>query len=470
MRLALNDIVMATGGTLLRGDRHTIIERVSTDTRVLRPGDLFVAITGERFDGNAFAVRALAAGAQGVICTDDAIREGLPGEGFVLLVEDGTEALGAIGREWRRKLGLMVVGLTGSTGKTTTKELAAHLCEGSVPVFATEGNKNNHVGLPLMLARLSEEHAAAILEMGMNHAGEIAYLVNIAEPEIGLLTNIGDAHLGNFANHDALTAAKAELFTTMQPGGTALINCDCPHIAKILPAIAARHKTVLFGEGKQAHVRARNIEAEKPFGYRFELLVNGRGVPVYLPVFGRYQIANALGAVAVAIELGVPLEDAVDRLATFTAPEMRSRIQNIEGVRIIEDCYNASPSAVESALASLGQIAGRGRRYTLLGDMNELGGFAEACHRRVGRAAASAKLDGIFTVGDLSVWITSEALDREASARHFDSIEEAAEHLAGILRADDAVLVKGSRIARLERAIDFLRAGLLGRARKGVVV
>ncbi|MBX3730461.1 MAG: UDP-N-acetylmuramoyl-tripeptide--D-alanyl-D-alanine ligase [Candidatus Sumerlaeia bacterium] len=460
MRLSVHDIVESTGGLLVRGSGATVVERVCTDTRILQPGDLFVAISGDRFDGNEFAAAALKAGAAGVVCETRTARELPAGSGFVVEVDNGTAALGLIARAWRRRLDTTIVGLTGSSGKTTTKELTAHLCTGSLPVFATEGNKNNHVGLPLMMLRLEPTHRAAILEMGMNHSGEIAWLTSLAEPDIGLLTNIGDAHLGNFPDHDALIAAKAELFETMGPDGMAILNADCPNTRKVRPDIISRRDTILFGESEEAQVRACRVEACEPFGYRFDLSIHGHSFPAYLPVFGRYQVTNALAATCVAIELGVPIEAVVERLGTFQAPQLRSHVQTIAGVRVIEDCYNASPAAVRAALASFAQLSGPGRRFVLLGDMNELGAFAEACHRRVGRAAARAQLDGILCVGGLAQWIAFEAAERGAPAWHFDTIEAAVDRLAAIVRPDDVVLVKGSRIARLERALGLLRAAL----------
>lgn len=460
LKLTAGRIAEASRGRLVAGSEGVAVANVSTDTRTLRSGDLYVAIKGDNFDGNAFVADALKAGACGAICEKAPAAGDVPRNAFVVEVDDSVRALQNVARDWRRAVNPMVVAITGSSGKTTTKELATHLCGDSLALLSTEGNKNNHIGLPLTLLRLKEEHTTAIVELGMNHAGELTTLAGIAEPSIGVLTNVGDAHLGNFRSVDDLIAAKGELFAAMKRNTTAIVNADCPSTAKIRAAGILPWEVITFGEAPGANIRATDVKAVEPLGWDFTAWFFKWDQAMRLPVFGRYQVGNALAAAAVALLLGVSPELIQKRMATFDPPKQRSRAHSWSGVRVIEDCYNASPSATVAALKSLAEMGGMKRRFALLGDLAELGHFEEAQHRRVGSVAAAEKIDRVVAVGEASRWTAEEASAEGCAAEHFGDLEKAVEYLLGELRPGDGVLIKGSRVARMERAVELLRAGL----------
>ncbi len=457
MELTIGQIVSATKGVLKRGDETTLVTHVGTDTRTLHAKEMYVGLKGETFDGNTFTEQALEKGAFGVLTSRTDLDASAPGNGFIIAVEDTTRALGLMARAWRRIVSPMVVAITGSSGKTTTKDMAAHLCRGEMEILATEGNKNNHIGLPLTLIGLERKHETAIVELGMNHSGELRALTGIADPSIGVLTNIGDAHLGNFANIEELRMAKSELFATMKRSTTAVINADCPNSQKLRERQVLPWEVIEFGETHDAQVRATNVRPAKPFGYEFDLrFFQYKKLSARIQVFGHYQIQNVLAAATVALLLGVPPETIAERLGTFEAPRMRSNLRELGGVRVIEDCYNASPSAMIASIYSFAELECTGRRFVLLGDMYELGDFAESQHRRVGAAAASPKIHHTFCVGAQARWIAEEAEKHGATALHFETIEDAVTALLETLQPGDSILVKGSRRARLERAADLL--------------
>jgi len=458
MKLTLGEIAQATGGRLLRGDPAATVRRVCTDTRLLRPGDIFVAIKGPNYDGGEFIAEAIARDASGVIAAGPIFAASAGEDAFILRVEDGAKALGDIARAWRRRVAPVVAAITGSTGKTTTKEMTAHLCGPVLPSLATEGNKNNHIGLPLTLLRLEERHRAAIVEVGMNHSGELSALASIAEPDIAVLTNIADAHIGNFPDGlKGLIAAKAELIEALPADGTALISADCPNCATARTLHRLPRRVLTFGEAPGADIRAAGVRRMRPYGYEFELhMLEWRG-RVTLPLFGRYQVGNALAAAGLAFLLGVSPEEAAHGLATFQAPEMRAQVELINGVRVIEDCYNASPSATIASIRSFAEMGTDARLFLLLGGMRELGGLSEEYHRAVGRAAADPRIHEIVCCGAEARWIADEACRSHASVNHVQTTSEAAEHLRSVLRPGDSLLVKGSRLEHLERAIERLR-------------
>jgi len=459
MMLTVGQLAEVTGGALLCGDPACEAGPLRTDTRILRPGDVFVALRGANFDGDEFIAQALGMGAGGVICSRDVTLESVGGNAFVLQVPDTTVALADVARAWRRRINPVVAAITGSSGKTTTKEMAAHLCRESLSILATEGNRNNHIGLPLTLLRLRPDHACAIVEMGMNHSGELAALAGVAEPDLGVITVVGDAHIGNFADgQDGVIAAKAELPANMRRNGTAILNADCHNTRALRTRYTMPNSVFTFGLAEDADIRANNIRACEPFGYDFDLHLFEYRVRTHLSVFGRYQIHNALAAAAVAVMLGVDPHLIADRLASFRAPDMRSCVTRIGGIDIVEDCYNAAPSATVEALRSFAEWKPDARHFVLLGEMKELGGLAEPCHRRVGRAAAAGAFDMIVCAGPGASWIADEARLHNARAIHFEKVDDAAAFLCDALDEGDALLIKGSRAVRLERAIDCLRA------------
>lgn len=453
MNFMLSEIVQATGGTLVQGDPKMRVGRICTDTRTLRAGETFLALNGRNFAGDSFIAEALEKGATGVIAPMQYHGDNVPKGAFLLKVVDTTDALGAIAREWRKVVDPTVVAITGSAGKTTTKEMLGFICRGSFSLLATEGNLNNLVGLPHTLNRLREEHEVAIVETGMSEPGELTKLAHICIPDIAVITNIGNAHIGNFKNMEALIAAKAELFEASPRTATAIINADCPHASIMAEAFEIPEMVISYGQNPKADVRASNVELVSPYGYTFDLRILDVTQHVHLKVYGRYQISNALAAAAAAAAIGVPPEIIAQRLNDFDAPKMRAQTEWFDGFLLIADCYNASPDAMVTSLRSLNDLTLPGQRYALLADMLELGEHAEKFHRDAGRAAAEAKVDFLCTVGTNSRFIMEEAENLGVAAKHFATAEEAAEFLSRKLQSNDVLLVKGSRGMKLENAL-----------------
>ncbi len=453
MNLTVGEIREATKGRVLWGDPKQVVRKICTDTRLLREGETFLALRGPNFKGDDFVDQAVSQGAQGIISMSATMKPDMREDSFFLEVDDTLTALGDIAREWRRVVDPTVVALTGSAGKTTTKEMLAYICRGEFEMLATEGNYNNRVGLPLTLLRLREEHELAIVETGMNMAGELTELARISIPDISVITNVGNAHIGNFGTQEKLIAAKAELFEASPRDATAVINADCPHCSIMAEAFRIPEMVITYGQNKKADVQAKNVRLAEPYGYEFDLQILEEVLPVHLKVYGRFQVSNALAAIAAAATLGVSPETIADKLCRFNAPEMRGHTEWFDGIFMISDCYNASPDATISSLQSLNDVAGINRRFAVLGDMAELGEHSERFHRIVGAAVAEAHIDYLCTIGEYSEYIREEAEKSGIAAKQFDSAEEIAEFLNRKLGPSDGMIIKGSRMLKLEQVL-----------------
>lgn len=449
MKLTLGDLRDASRGTIVSGDAAAAVGAICTDTRILAPGQTFVALDGANFRGDQFVPQALAQGAVGVVSSAASLE--LPPNVFHLQVADTQTALGDIANLWRRRLDPTVVALAGSAGKTTTKEMTAHLLGLLWKTLATVGNLNNLIGLPQTLLRLTPEHEFAVIETGMNQVGELRRLTEIADPDIVVMTNIGNAHIGNFGDLETLTRAKGDILDAMRTNGIALLNADCPNVRRLPKMVRTPTEVRWYGTAPDADIRAENIVPIAPFGYGFDIVANGLRVHVELPVYGRYQVSNALAATAVALTAGVSLHQVSERLRTFEPPKLRSQTEMLDGVFVVCDCYNASPDATIKSLRSLCDVVGMKRRIALLGDINELGAQSESLHRQVGQVVAETKLDLLCTLGRQALWIAEEAKAAGIETREFSDGEEAAKFLADELQAGDALLVKASRTVGLER-------------------
>ena len=418
-------------------------ERVVTDSRQVGRGDLFVALRGERFDGHGFVDQALGLGAAAAMVSDaDAIRAK---RAALILVDDTRLSLGRLAAHWRSRFDIPLVGVTGSNGKTTVKEmiaaiLRAHAGEGAV--LATSGNLNNDIGMPLMLLRLRSAHRFAVIEMGMNHLEEIRYLTNLARPTVAVINNAGTAHIGELGSREAIAQAKGEIYEGLQPG-VAVINAD-DRFADYWRGLNAARESVTFGFENAASVRGE-VDADGALRVR----AGGGDYRVQLPVLGEHNLRNALAACAVAHVLGIP--DTAIRAGLEHFENAKGRLQRVAGKAgstVIDDTYNANPDSAKAAAQVLG--ACKGTRILVLGDMGELGEDGAAMHAEVGAAVRAAGIDRLFTLGTLSA---SAAQAFGANARHFAELEPLCAALEPLLAADVTVLVKGSRFMRMERVV-----------------
>jgi UDP-N-acetylmuramoyl-tripeptide--D-alanyl-D-alanine ligase len=448
----LPEILSATGGELLRWGPGPF-SGFSTDSRTLVAGEVFVALPGPRFDGHEFLVDVAERGASAAIASSGE----LPGSGAYVRVADCVRALGDLAAARRRGLPVRVVGVTGSNGKTTTKEMiAAVLAAGGANVAKSRGTENNLVGLPQTLLRLSGEEDFAVLEMGMNHPGEIWRLAEIARPDVGVITNVGPAHLENLGSLANVAAAKEELALALAPHATLVINGADPRLVDIGQRFPGR--TIVAGGSGPIRVVSSSASLR---GQRVEVDVEGERKSIEIAMRGAHNVQNVVLALAAGVALGLPLDAAVDGLHRFTPPPMRLEVVDLpSGARVLNDAYNANPASMEAALAALAAEPGR-RRIAVLGEMWELGDGAGRYHREVGRAAGALGIDRLVAVGrhaDEMADGAAEAGLRAGAVERAASTTEASQWLAGRLGAGDVVLVKGSRAAHMEEIVQALRS------------
>lgn len=452
--ISAKDVVAACGGELVAGDVKTRITGVSTDTRTLQPGDLFVALTGENSDGHKFLADALARGAVGVV-----VSRKVESQCLTIRVADTLLALGDLAAFYRSKFDPVVVGVTGSVGKTTTKEMIAAVAAARGPVLKNEGNFNNEIGLPITLLNLSPRHKTAVVEMAMRGAGQIDYLARIAKPKIGVITNIHMVHIELLGSMDSIADAKGELLDHLPADGTAVVNADDAYFEYL--SRRANCRVVSFGETAGADVRAVSSGIDSKGCCHFEVLIPSGSFDVHVPVPGEHNIKDALAAIAVGEELGIEHEAIRAALAGFKAAEKRSNvIPARRGYVVIDDTYNAGPASVTSALKTLTMMEGD-RRIAVLGDMLELGEHAIEAHLEIGRAANECGIDLLFAVGELAKLIARGAIDAGmpiAAVSEFEDSAQAAKEIPSKVRERDVVLVKGSRAMKMERIVE----GLLG--------
>jgi len=453
--LTLAEVVAATGGALSHNAPEAAaglaLGSVSIDSRTLDPGALFVAIRGPRFDGHDFVNAAAERGAKAAVVERGVDAAGLP----LVRVRDTTAALGALAGHVRGRAQLPVVAITGSVGKTTTKEMAAHLLATRGPVLKTEGNLNNQYGLPLTLLRLRPEHTAAVLELGMSAPGELRELTHLARPDLAVITRIAPVHLEFFDSVDAIAAAKAEILEGLRPGGTAVLNGDDPHLRRIGESFEGR--VAWFGRDRRFYASAESWRGTAA-GMRFQMRLDGGAHEVALPLAGPHFVANFLAAAATAHLLGVEADAIVEAALALRPARHRGEVRRLgEQVVLLDDCYNSSPEALEAAVVALTLLPGR-RRVAVLGDMLELGPTGPALHRERGRALAG-RVHLVVGVGELAREIVLGAADAglpEQALHHFTTAAEAAQAVAGIVGPADAVLVKASRGVKLEAVVDAL--------------
>jgi len=464
--MTIADVVRGTQGALLGRGLDGTVTGFSIDSRTCVSGDAFFAIRGVRQDGHAFIGNARARGASTAVVTHLPPDLVLPADFPVVLVDDTTHALQRLAAFHRRRHTLPVVGITGSNGKTTTKELTAAVLSARVRVLKAVGSLNNQWGVPLTLLGLEPEHEAAVLEFGMNAVGEIAALAQIAQPTVGVITAIAAAHLEGVGSLEGVQKAKGELVEAISPDGLVVLNADDPLVTAL--ASRARGRVVTFGLAEAADVRLRDVRVTED-GLAFTLEAWGTSAPVRLPLTGRHNAWNAAAAVAVGVAVGVPIMDAATALGHAVPVKGRLLWREAAGVRILDDTYNANPASLRAALDALrdsGGVAPRGaagRAWVILGDMLELGTHAASAHHEAGAWVAALHVAGLATAG---VGMRAAAAAARSAGcpdvAAYDTPEEAAAHVAERVASGDRVLVKGSRGMRMERAVETLLARLGG--------
>jgi UDP-N-acetylmuramoyl-tripeptide--D-alanyl-D-alanine ligase len=462
--LTLQAAALATHGSATHGDRQ--FTGVSTDTRSIAPGDLFVALKGENFDGHEYVRQALAQGAAAGMVEStwaEAQDDDLP----LIAVQDTRRALGELAANWRSRFVLPLVGITGSNGKTTVKEMCASIfrqqarrmraagspAEPQESVLATAGNLNNDIGLPLMLLRMRSRHVAAVIEMGMNHAGEIAYLTNIARPTVAVITNAQRAHLEGLGGLSAVARAKGEIFAGLSRDGVAVINADDPHA--VLWRELNQSRTVLtFGLTHAADVSATYTLQQFGSLLRLTTPQGEPGHEVRLGLPGVHNVMNALAAAAAALAAGVPVDAIAAGLSDVGG--VKGRLQRLEarnGATLIDDSYNANPDSVRAAIDVLAAL--QGKKILVFGDMGEVGEQAGQLHDEIGGYAKSMGVDRMLALGDLSA---AAVRNFDGGAEHFKSVAALLDALVPMLDAETTVLVKGSRFMKMERVVEAINA------------
>lgn len=449
----------ACGGRLAAGRAGAPVGRCVIDSRLVQAGDLFVAIRGARFDGHRFVPEAIRNGAAGVVVNDAASAAPAAAAPFVIAVPDTTRALQALGAFVRRRSGARVVAVTGSVGKTTTKELVAALLTGSFRVFRNTGNLNNQIGLPLSLLELRQEPEVAVVELGMNHAGEIGALVKIADPDVRVWTNVAEVHAEFFASVEAIADAKAELLEGATSATQLVANAGDPRVMARVAAFPGRVTT--FGVDVAADVQATAVRALGLRGMEATLRTPAGSVAVRTPLLGYGQIANVTAACAVAGLFSVPLDVLAERVAACRPQPGRGQVLDLGGVTVVDDTYNSSPAALNAALGAVGRETGCARRVAILGEMLELGARSAALHAACGRTAVDAGFDVVVAVGGPAARALADGARAgglaDAAVATFATSAEAAERAPALVREGDVVLVKGSRGIGMDRVVDRLR-------------
>jgi UDP-N-acetylmuramoyl-tripeptide--D-alanyl-D-alanine ligase len=462
LTLSVETLISVTGGTLVWGSTDTMVNGVSTDSRAVEPGALFVAFAGERVDGHDFLGEAISSGARALLITRpseqiaDLVESATRREVAIVRVPEALEALQALARHHRERLFCPVIGVTGSTGKTTTKEFLTSALGTSMKVVSTRGNRNNELGVPLTIMDAGADTDVLVVEMAMRGLGQIADLCRIARPTMGLVTNVGMSHIEMLGSQEAIASAKAELVEAVPEEGSVFLNGDDAFSATL--ALSSRAPVVRYGLEATCDVRAVDIVLDDQSCASFDIVADETTFSVTLAVPGRHNVYNALAAAAVAMRLGLVPEDIADGLARASAGEMRMQsFTSAGGVHVINDAYNANPSSMRAAIETLAGMMGAERRIAVLGDMAELGSLAELAHFRIGEELAHHPIDVLVTVGERAARIAdgarAEGMD-PGRIRPCATVDEASEVLDDELEPGDVVLVKASRVMGLERIVE----------------
>ncbi|WCJ58016.1 UDP-N-acetylmuramoyl-tripeptide--D-alanyl-D-alanine ligase [Fontisphaera persica] len=452
---ALHELAQACRGDC-RGPASLVVERVCTDSRQVRPGDLFVALEGPRFDGHAFLAAALAGGARAVLAARSR-QDQVPPDAPAILVDNPRAALADLARRERQTFRGVVVGVAGSHGKTTTKELAAAVLRPARRVLASEASFNNDIGVPLTLLKLEPAHEVAVAELGTNHPGELAPLVRLAAPHYGLLTALGREHLEFFGSLDGVVEEEGWLAELLPPQGRLFTLGDDPLAQRACRRCPAPVTRVGFGSHNDWQAEIRRLD-DRGLTFVIRCPLSAYSREFFLPLLGTHQVLNALLALALAAELGVSPDDAARGLAACRPAKMRLELWETGGLRVLDDAYNANADSTCAALNTLASLPCAGRRFAVLGDMAELGAHAEDAHREAGRHAASLPIHTLVAVGAMAGVTAAAARTAGLARAHaFADLASAADFLLSELRPGDLILLKASRAARLEQLGERLR-------------
>jgi UDP-N-acetylmuramoyl-tripeptide--D-alanyl-D-alanine ligase len=455
----IEDILRATGGELVCGGTQKTFAGVGIDSRSISKDELFVAIAGANHDAHRFVGAVQKAGGQGFVVEKAKVAGlGIDVSGknapLVVAVDDSTLALGALAAFHRRRLKAKVLGITGSNGKTTTKEMAAAVLARHFAVHKNTGNLNNHIGVPLTLLGLGPEHDWAVVEMGMNHPGEIRYLTGLAAPDAGLVTNVGPGHLEGVGSIEGVAAAKQELFDAMK-GGLAILNADDPRVAAMAGVFGKKGEVYYFGVNSPAHMKAQNL-CHTPYGTSFTLLWEGKSAKVSLAAAGVHMVTDAAAAACAGVLAGLSLAEAAAGLGDFAPLGGRQKVLFLEGdVLLVDDTYNANPASMKSAISTLVSLSGQGRAVAVLGDMLEMGEAAQQAHYDVGAFAAGQGVNLLLAAGSHAADLAAGALDAGMKPEAVMAGDKAQieEKLLAAVAPKDRVLIKGSRGMAMETLV-----------------
>jgi UDP-N-acetylmuramoyl-tripeptide--D-alanyl-D-alanine ligase len=454
---SIDQVIKAVGGVLIAGAAENTVYGVSTDSRQVEKGNIFIALQGENFDGHDFVHKAVEKGVASVIISNEALLDLKKVDKAVSVIKasDTLQALGDLAHNYRQRFSLPVIGLTGSSGKTTTKEMMATIIGRKKTILKTEGNLNNLIGLPQTIFRLRAQHELAILEMGTNTRGEIKRLTRIAGPNIGLITNIGPAHLAGFGSVDVVREEKGDLFLNMSPAGIAVVNLDDEAVKIITERWNGRR--VNFSMSPNADVTVNDIEKNGARGMRFNLVIDGTSQKVEMKIVGIHHVYNAMAAAASAYAAGVSPETIKEGLEAFSPVGGRMEMIKLQnGAYVIDDSYNANPASVREALMTLKDLKNHHSGYVFLGDMLELGDAAEEMHRRIGMLLGTIGVNAVFLQGEYSAITAAAAMDGGLSRENIFIMQDSKEGIAYIkkyLKKGDWVLVKGSRRMKMEMIV-----------------
>jgi len=458
--LTLRQLLDAVNGTLLGDfqDLDAVVTEVSTDSRKLEPGCLFIPLEGERFDGHSFINAALEAGAVGCFTARERERY-LPGK-FYIKVRSTQRALWELARYYKKLFPIPFVAITGSVGKTTTKDMTAAVLGAKFHVHKTEGNFNNDIGVPLTLLKLEQSHQVCVVELGMDHAGEIDSLAQLVEPDIALITNIGDAHIENLGSRENIFKAKCEILPHLKGNGLAVLNGDDPLLSTLRGALPQR--TVFVGGGEGLDYTARDLSSDGAAHLSCRIKTPRSQFQANIPALGNHMIYPTLMAAAVGEALGMAPDEIVRGIEAFLPTKMRMNIIRCKGdIVILNDAYNANPQSMRAAAAVLGDAAQKRRKVAVVGDMKELGPGSEQFHRAVGGCFAQAGTDRLIAIGDLARFMAEGAKDAGLEqVDYFPSLDAAKNALSREVRAGVTILVKASRSMAFEKIVDFLLANV----------